>query len=174
MQLVSLLYRYLLLYMPTSAVKICKVTHTGFKASFGLEACRPIKAGTFIKETCSSMSVDTVPEGGISVIEAIPSQTGPPGLRSILGPFRMVNHDCNPNCKVSANNCCICEVFKESGITDLCNSGDICVRGRSGKEHSNWGRNNSEVRKWVLWKQVPMQDMHQGGPEGPVRAEAKV
>ena len=102
--LASLLYRYSLLYMPTGAVKICKVTHTGREASFGLEARYPIEAGVFIKETCSSMSADTVSNGGPSVIEAKPSQNGPPGPRLILGPFRMINHDCDPNSQVRVNN----------------------------------------------------------------------
>ena len=93
--------------MPTSAVKICKVMHTGNEASFGLEARRPIAVGMFIKETCSSMSTDRVSKGGPSIIEAKPSQNGPCGSRLILGPFQMVNHDCDPNAQVSVGDSCI-------------------------------------------------------------------
>jgi len=98
---ISLLYRYSLLYSSGSSVRIIKVTHTGQEASFGLKATHPIPAGTFIMETCSSMSLDCASAPGPSVIEAAPSQLGPLGQRLILGPFRFVNHDCKPNAQVS-------------------------------------------------------------------------
>jgi hypothetical protein len=90
--------------MPGSAVAICKVTHTGTEASFGLKARRDIPFGSYIKETCSSMSLDQVSERGPSIIEAASSQIPPSAPRLILGPFRFVNHDCDPNSHVSDNN----------------------------------------------------------------------
>jgi hypothetical protein len=89
------------MHMPTSAVALCKVTHTGKEASFGLRARRDILAWSCIKETCSSMSLDAVTDRGPSIIQAARAQIPPhqPGL--ILGPFRFVNHDCDPNSQVS-------------------------------------------------------------------------
>ena len=108
----SLLYRYSLLYSSGSSVRIIKVTHTGQEACFGLKATRPIPAGTFIIETCGSMSLDCTPTPGPSVIEAAPNQLGPMGQRLILGPFRLVNHDCKPNAQVSFLLCsCIFDAF---------------------------------------------------------------
>jgi hypothetical protein len=52
-------------------------------------------------ETCSSMSLDCTSSPGPSVIEASSNQLGPMGPRLILGPFRLVNHDCKPNAQVS-------------------------------------------------------------------------
>ncbi|KAI0310540.1 hypothetical protein OF83DRAFT_1034483, partial [Amylostereum chailletii] len=37
-----------------------------------------------------------------SVIQSNASQEGPTGLRTILGPFHFVNHDCSPNCQIFA------------------------------------------------------------------------
>lgn len=99
----SLLFRYSLIYQPTSTVAICKVTHDQKVASFGLKARRMIGVGTFIKETCSSMSLDITQDQGPSIIEATGQQMAPAGRRLILGPFRLVNHDCNPNAQVGAN-----------------------------------------------------------------------
>jgi len=98
---ISLLYRYSLLYSSTSSVQITKVSHTGQEASFGLKATRNIPASTFIMETCSSMSLDCTSTPSPSVIESAPNQLGPMGPRLILGPFRLVNHDCKPNAQVS-------------------------------------------------------------------------
>ncbi|KAI0041280.1 hypothetical protein FA95DRAFT_1453117, partial [Auriscalpium vulgare] len=47
------------------------------------------------------MSSDSVAVEGPSIIYRGPSQTGPSGPCAILGPFRLVNHDCNPNCHIS-------------------------------------------------------------------------
>jgi len=99
----SLLFRYTLINMPGSAVAISKVTHTRREASFGLKARRDIQVGSYIKETCSSMSLDQVSEQGPSIIEATSSQIPPSAPRLILGPFRFVNHDCEPNSQVSNN-----------------------------------------------------------------------
>ena len=101
---ISLLYRYSLLYSSGSSVKIMKVSHNRQQASFGLKATRTIPAGVYIMETCSSMSLDTASTPGPSVIEAAPNQLGPIGPRLILGPFRLVNHDCKPNAQVSIFN----------------------------------------------------------------------
>lgn len=87
--------------MKTSAVKVMKVTHDGKEVSFGLKAHRDVQAGTYIKETCSSMSMDMIRGSGPSIIEASGSQLEPHGPRLILGPFRFVNHDCKPNAQVS-------------------------------------------------------------------------
>ena len=80
-----------------------KVTHTTKSAGFGLKAICPIPAGTFIMETCSSMSLGVAPGPGPSVIQATSNQLGPIGPRLILGPFRLVNHDCKPNSQVSSS-----------------------------------------------------------------------
>ena len=105
---ISLLYRYSLLYSSGSAVRIMKVSHNHQQASFGLKATRTIPAGVFILETCSSMSLGPASTSGPSVIEAAPNQLGPIGPRLILGPFRLVNHDCNPNAQVSFFNTLPC------------------------------------------------------------------
>ena len=98
---ISLLYRYSLLYSSGSSIWITKVSHTSQEASFGLKATCDIPASTFIMETCSSMSLDCTSTPGPSVIESAPNQLGPIGPRLILGPFRLVNHDCKPNAQVS-------------------------------------------------------------------------
>ena len=84
-------------------MSICKVVldENSDKASYGLKANRAIPQGTFIKETCSSMSKDIFEGPGPSVILPTASQLGPQGPRMILGPFRLVNHDCKPNGQVS-------------------------------------------------------------------------
>ncbi|KAI0042496.1 hypothetical protein FA95DRAFT_1500024 [Auriscalpium vulgare] len=46
------------------------------------------------------MSSDSVAGRGPSIIDRTSSQTGPPGPRAILGPFRLINHDCDPNCHI--------------------------------------------------------------------------
>ncbi len=99
--LVSLLYRYSLMYSSGSCAKILKVTHTCKKATFGLKATCSIPSGSFIMETCSSMSYDLASNPGPSIIEPALMQLGPQGPRLILGPFRLVNHDCKPNAQVS-------------------------------------------------------------------------
>ncbi|KAI0321618.1 hypothetical protein OF83DRAFT_1050933 [Amylostereum chailletii] len=50
------------------------------------------------------MSSDLVPAGGFSVVQSSSRQNGPHGPRMILGPFRFVNHDCNPNCQIMTIN----------------------------------------------------------------------
>jgi hypothetical protein len=84
-------------------VSICKVVldKDSDKASYGLKATCTIQQGTFIKETSSSMSTDVFEGLGPSVIQPTPGQLGPQGPRMILGPFRLVNHDCKPNGQVS-------------------------------------------------------------------------
>ena len=98
---ISLLYRYSLIYSSGSTVSILKMTHNCQRATFGLKANRNIPSGAYIMETCSSMSLDLAPAPGPSIIESALRQLGPPGPRLILGPFRLVNHDCNPNAHVS-------------------------------------------------------------------------
>ena len=46
------------------------------------------------------MSLDCTSTPGPSVIHAASNQLGPMGPRLILGPFRLVNHDCKPNAQV--------------------------------------------------------------------------
>ena len=93
----SLLYRYSLIYSSGSAVAICKVTYRRDEVSFGLKARRNIPQGSYIKETCSSMSKDVVLKPAPSIIESTAGQLGKRGPRFILGPFRFVNHCCKPN-----------------------------------------------------------------------------
>jgi len=102
---ISLLYRYSLIYSSDSSVGILKMTHNRQNATFGLKAKRLLPAGSYIMETCSSMSLDLASESGPSVIESTLGQSGPLGPRLILGPFRLVNHDCKPNAQVSALLC---------------------------------------------------------------------
>ena len=97
---ISLLYRYSILYSSGSRVRIRKVTYNRQKATFGLMATCKILSGSYIMETCSSMSLDLASSSGPSIIEPAPRQLGPPGPRSILGPFRLVNHDCKENAQV--------------------------------------------------------------------------
>ena len=93
--------RYALLYCEESYVKIEKVSFEEGKICAGLVACQMIPAATPILTTCSSMSSDLA-EGShmISVVEGTRLQKGPEGPRLILGPFRFVNHNCQPNCQV--------------------------------------------------------------------------
>jgi len=49
------------------------------------------------------MSLDLASTPGPSIIEPALKQLGPPGPRLILGPFRLINHDCKPNAHVSSS-----------------------------------------------------------------------
>ena len=97
---ISLLYRYSLIYSLGSRVSLLKMTHDRQKATFGLKAAQFIPSGSFIMETCSSMSLDKAFKPGPSTIEPTKKQLGPREPRLILGPFRLVNHDCKPNAHV--------------------------------------------------------------------------
>jgi hypothetical protein len=100
----SLLLRYELLYSDHSSVRLEKVLFDGSTISGGLKAQNKIPAGSPILATASSMSTDIISEAqqGVSLIEAQSGQKGPLGCRLLLGPIRFANHDCNPNCQVSA------------------------------------------------------------------------
>ena len=134
---ISLLYRYSLIYSSESSVRILKMTHDRRKATFGLKARRFIPPGSYIMETCSSMSLDLVSKPGPSTIESTLGQLGPLGPRLILGPFRLVNHDCNPTAQacfplcsfyllfmtfliqilpITATHACVLVVIKATGI----------------------------------------------------------
>jgi hypothetical protein len=78
-----------------------KVSFDGVMISGGIKSITEIKASTYILELSGSMSSDIFDHGSVSVIESSPKQLGPPGPRLILGPFRFINHDCNPNAQVS-------------------------------------------------------------------------
>ena len=93
-----MLLRYSILHSDHSPVKLAKVTYGG-EIRAGLEATRDIAAATYILSTCSSMSIDLYGQG-FSIIRGDPQQNGPVGNRLILGPFRLANHDCQPNCQV--------------------------------------------------------------------------
>ncbi|KAI0043541.1 hypothetical protein FA95DRAFT_1575056 [Auriscalpium vulgare] len=86
-----------------SRVQIMRVVFASTVA-LGLKSRVGIEAGIALFETCSSMSSDRVTVGGPSIIERAPSQVGfgPSGPCAILGPFRLVNHDCEPNCQTAA------------------------------------------------------------------------
>ncbi|KAI0047004.1 hypothetical protein FA95DRAFT_1559562 [Auriscalpium vulgare] len=94
-----LLFRYAILCSERSRVQIMRVAF-GSTVGLGLKSRGRIEAGIVLFETCSSMSSDSVAVGGPSIIERKSSQTGPPGPCAILGPFRLINHDCDPNCHV--------------------------------------------------------------------------
>lgn len=95
----SLMYRYGSLFHPDSPVAVCKVQF-GTATALGLEARKNIPAASYILETCSSMSTDITHPPGPSLIQSHPSQLVAQGHHSILGPFRLVNHDCEPNAQV--------------------------------------------------------------------------
>lgn len=97
---ISLLYRYSLIYASDSSVHLVKMTHDCQRTTFGLKATRFIPSGSFIMETCSSMSLDRASKRGPSTIEATIRQLGPQEPRLILGLFRLVNHDCKLNAHV--------------------------------------------------------------------------
>ena len=99
----SLLYRYALIYSPTTVVGSAKVSFDAKTVSSGLKVRHEIPAGMAIKETCSSMSSDAASGKGLSIIQGSNKQLGPNVPRVILGPFRFVNHDCSPNAQVGAS-----------------------------------------------------------------------
>jgi hypothetical protein len=99
----SLLYRYALMCSPTTAVGSVKVSFDAKTVSSGMKARHKIPAGMAIKETCSSMSSDAAPGKGLSIIQGSNRQLGPNVPRMILGPFRFVNHDCNPTAQVGSS-----------------------------------------------------------------------
>jgi hypothetical protein len=90
------------MYSPESPVRLEKVSFDQRKISMGLKAERRILAGTVILSTCSSMSLDLIPDEqrGLSIIQSSRKQLGPFGPRLLLGPLRFANHDCKPNCQV--------------------------------------------------------------------------
>ena len=98
----SLLERYYLLYSTDSQVRLEKVSFDQRAIAMGLKAQRTIHAGTAILSTCTSMSLDLIPQGrrSISIIESSRGHLGPLGPRLLLGPLRFANHDCDPNCQV--------------------------------------------------------------------------
>jgi hypothetical protein len=81
-------------------VAVDKVQFDGERVSAGLKAVKQIPPALAILAACGSMSSDIYSLKNVSVIEAHPRQLGPVGYRLILGPFRFVNHDCNPNAQV--------------------------------------------------------------------------
>ncbi len=90
------------MYLPTIAVGLVKVSFDGKRVSSSMKVRHEIPVGVVIKETCSLMSLDKALTSGISVIQGSGNQLGPEVPRLILGPFRFVNHDCNPNAQVGA------------------------------------------------------------------------
>lgn len=169
---ISLLYRYSLLYSSGSCVGILKVSHTRRKATFGLKAIRAIPAGTFIMETCSSMSLDLASTQGPSIIDAAPNQLGPPGPRLILGPFRLVNHDCKPNAQV--------RVFLPlSACSNLCHADlpgpwHLCLCYGRHKTHRNQRGDYGQISaEWILRSGLSLSFMHWGGHERLVGVETK-
>jgi hypothetical protein len=109
------------MYSPTTAVGSMKVTYDEETVSYGMKARHDIPFGVAIKETCSSMSSDAASTPGPSIIEGSVKQLGPNVPRFILGPFRFLNHDCNPNAQVSASESgleLLSEMRKIYGIPD--------------------------------------------------------
>lgn len=111
----SLLYRYTLMYTPSSPVTLCKVQFNG-SIALGLRATRDMAPGTFIMETCSSMSSDLVNRPGPSVIFSDAKQRGPLGSRLVLGPLRWANHDCKPNTQVSLPQSFVCRGSQRDSV----------------------------------------------------------
>ena len=70
--------------------------------TIGLQATRDIEPGTFIMDTCSSTAVNPMDVGGEYVIATNIGQPGDYSTegRIIIGPLRLVRHDCNPNAEV--------------------------------------------------------------------------
>lgn len=100
----SVLHRYMILYRVGSMAKIQKVSFDGKTLSGGVVATQRIVVDTAVLELCGSLSSDVTDHTpGLSVIESGRRQLGPRGPRLILGPFRFVNHDCEPNCQVSVS-----------------------------------------------------------------------
>ena len=115
---ISLLYRYSLIYSSQSSVRILKMTHDRRRATFGLKARRFIPPGSYIMETCSSMSLDLASKPGPSTIESTLGQLGPLGPRLILGPFRLVNHDCKPTAQACYLLCSFLPSFSDLPYLD--------------------------------------------------------
>jgi hypothetical protein len=92
----SLLSRYTILLADESSVDPGKVAFNG-EIQLGLKANRHIAAGQYILGASSSLSSDSVGDRpGVSIVFS-PDGRNP---RLILGPFRLVNHDCDPNAQV--------------------------------------------------------------------------
>jgi hypothetical protein len=78
-----------------------KVVYEQGVISGGMKAQEDIPAGVSLLAACGSGSQDAVDRAGISIVKASRIQKGPTKPRLVLGPFRFVNHDCDPNCQVS-------------------------------------------------------------------------
>ena len=81
------------MYRKSCSFRLCKVQF-GHRVGLGLVAKRDIEGGTFLWETCTSMTIDVVAEPGPSTIESDPKQLGPHGDRGLNGPIRFANHKC--------------------------------------------------------------------------------
>jgi hypothetical protein len=73
----------------------------------GVRARSSIKAKSYIPELFGALSSDVDHDHtGLSEIHSHDTLTGPNGVRLLAGPMRLVNHHCQPNCKV-----CFSRVF---------------------------------------------------------------
>ena len=63
-------------------------------------ASQPIPADTYLWELNAILSLDVVPQGAISIMQAHPSQNLAPGNRIMAGSARIANHHCNSNASV--------------------------------------------------------------------------
>lgn len=87
------------------------------------------------------MSLDLVSEPGPSVIESVLGQSGPLGPRLILGPFRLVNHDCKPNAQVSSPRAlCIFSSCPDRPYQDFHFTWYICFCRDGHQKHRHRGR----------------------------------
>ncbi|KAJ7284385.1 hypothetical protein C8J57DRAFT_1288277 [Mycena rebaudengoi] len=86
---------YSILLAPWSVVAL-KVTHMGStkELGFAVHASQPLKAGEIIYELAGLLSTDTEAPNFTRLAE-MEADDGTP--RVLIGPIRLVNHDCSPN-----------------------------------------------------------------------------
>ncbi|TFK69906.1 hypothetical protein BDN72DRAFT_959219 [Pluteus cervinus] len=97
----GLLLRYFLSYSEDSPVRVRKTTKTGDDGvrtlCAELKAIRQIPALTYILSANGLVSSNEAESGGLFILQG---QPGTAEKRLILGPFRFLHHDCQPNCQI--------------------------------------------------------------------------
>lgn len=99
----SLLRRYAIFFTPGAPVRptITRRVSLGIvRLTYGLKSCQIIPSGTYMFNTCGSMSSNCIDLEGVLSVRRHPSQLGAIGARAVSGPLRLAQHDCKPNAEV--------------------------------------------------------------------------